>query len=88
MRVNVDIVLDLAHDATVALDRRGAKLGEFGTLKAIEGDVREAQRRYGEPTEPPDEKPEILHEWVAKFEGQKFVLLSGNKPNDDDPWRI
>ena len=47
------------------------------------GDVREAVSRYGEPTEPPppDDKPEVLYEGVAKFAGQKFVLLSGNKPN-------
>ena len=46
------------------------------------GDIFEAVSRYGEPTEPPtppdDEKTEVLHEWVAKQAGQKFVLITGS----------
>ncbi len=51
------------------------------------GDVREAVNRYGEPAEPPpDDKPNILFEWVAKAAGDKFALLAGNKP--DGGWEI
>ena len=50
------------------------------------GDVREAVKRYGPPTKPPpDIKPEVLLEWVAEA-GQRFALLSGNKP--DGGWEI
>ncbi len=54
------------------------------------GDVREAVRRYGPPsdTPPPDDKPNIIFEWVAKAAGEKFAVLSGKKPNGDVPWRF
>ncbi len=53
------------------------------------GDVREALKRYGEPTEPPppDEKPEVLYFWVAKYAGEKFMVTTGNKP-DGGGWEF
>ncbi len=44
------------------------------------GDIFEAVSRYGEPTAPPDppppdEKPEVLHEWVAEKAGQRFAVM-------------
>lgn len=42
------------------------------------GDIREAVKRYGEPTAPPappDEKPEVLHEWAAEEAGQRFAVM-------------
>ena len=53
------------------------------------GDLREADDRYGEttaPPAPPEDKLEVLHEWVATAVGQKFAVVSGNKP--DVGWKI
>ena len=51
------------------------------------GDVREAVKRYGEPTEPPpDDKPVTIFEWVAKAAGDKFAVVAGKKPNGG--WEI
>ncbi len=52
------------------------------------GDIREALKRYGEPTEPPtppDEEPEVIHFWTAEYAGQKFMVTS-SKP--DSRWEF
>ena len=51
-------------------------------LKAVMFWLAMALRRYDEPTEPPpDEKPEVIHFWVAEFGGQKFMVTSSSKPD-------
>jgi hypothetical protein len=52
------------------------------------GDIFEAVSRYGEPTEPPppDETPEVIHFWVAKYAGQKFMVTTNKEP--DGGWKI
>ena len=49
------------------------------------GDRRESGNRYGEPTEPPDEKPEVLYFWAAEYAGQKFMVTTSKKP--DGGWK-
>lgn len=52
-------------------------------------DVARVVQRYGEPTEPPappPDKPIVIAEFEAVEAGQKFVVLSGEKP--DDGWKI
>ena len=49
------------------------------------GDRRESGNRYGEPTEPPDEKPEVLYFWAAEYVGQKFMVTTSKKP--DGGWK-
>ena len=73
-------------------DRRDVLFSSIGNASFSSypgpGDIREALKRYGEPTEPPtppDEEPELIHFWTAEYAGQKFMVTS-SKP--DGGWEF